>query len=321
MPNYYSYDLKNKIIQLHLQHNYSVLNLSNLFNISKSSIYNWITLYNSNNLLINKKNYIKNNSIFRNIIIRSIIKIYISNDSNFMYHKLISFIYDKTFIHVSKSTLYDIIHDLNFTKKIVKLKKYHISKNKTINNISHLQNKIKPINQNNIISIDEISFDTNIINNKAWSLKGNIITKNIKSTYKRITVICAITNNKILHYHIIKNSSDSNIFLNFISNMFNKLDNINQYYLLLDNASIHHSKIFQKYINDNHINVIYNVPYSPEFNPIELMFSKLKKLVKEFNNNFELNYLTNNIISSFNHITSSNLFNYFKHSFNILFNI
>ena len=60
--------------------------------------------------------------------------------------------------------------------------------------------------------------------------------------------------------------------------MFNK-------FLFLDNASIHHSKIFKEYCKNNKINIIYNTPYSPEYNPIEIMFSKHKKIVKDKNFN------------------------------------
>ena len=89
-------------------------------------------------------------------------------------------------------------------------------------------------------------------------------------------------------------------------------------YLLLDNVSIHHSKLFKSYILTNNLNIIYNVPYSPEYNPIELMFSKLKKNVKDFYDNFTLNKLKFNINNSFMSITSTDLFHYFKHSFFLL---
>ena len=121
MPNYYSYDLKCKIINLYLNNSYTVIQLTNLFNISKSSIYNWIKLYNNGALKIKKDNFIKNNSFFRNPIIRVNIKFYIIRNPNFIYKKLISYIFNKTNILICKSTLFDIIKDLNLTKKRVDL--------------------------------------------------------------------------------------------------------------------------------------------------------------------------------------------------------
>lgn len=44
----------------------------------------------------------------------------------------------------------------------------------------------------------------------------------------------------------------------------------------MDNARIHTSKIFKEYVKNSKINVIYNVPYNPESNPIENIFSGVK---------------------------------------------
>jgi len=46
--NNYSIDLKLSIIQLYCKNKYSVTQLSSMFDISKSSIYDWINKYNNN---------------------------------------------------------------------------------------------------------------------------------------------------------------------------------------------------------------------------------------------------------------------------------
>ena len=82
--NYYSYDLKIKVINLKKNFGYSVLELVKLFNISKSSIYSWLKFEKENGLINkNKTKYIKNNSIFRNINLRNFIFSYITINSNF----------------------------------------------------------------------------------------------------------------------------------------------------------------------------------------------------------------------------------------------
>ncbi len=40
----------------------------------------------------------------------------------------------------------------------------------------------------------------------------------------------------------------------------------------MDNARIRHNKILKEYMMNNNINSIYNIPYSPEYNPIEKIF-------------------------------------------------
>ena len=179
-----------------------------------------------------------------------------------------------------------------------------------------MQNKVKNINLDNIISIDEVSFDTNIIHNYAWSIKNIPVIKTIGATYKRVTMLCAISNKKIIQYKIVNNSADKNIFLDFLKIIPNKDNKI----LFLDNARIHHAKIIKNYVTNNNIKLLFNTPYSPEFNPIEIMFSKLKKLVKDCNINNNLNILKINIINSLNYITKNDLNNFFNRSFNILLN-
>ena len=64
----------------------------------------------------------------------------------------------------------------------------------------------------------------------------------------------------------------------------------------MDNASIHKSKIFKKHFANSH-SVLYNAPYSPQLNPIELAFSIIKRDVKEKNPQ-DLKSLISNIISA-----------------------
>jgi transposase len=56
----------------------------------------------------------------------------------------------------------------------------------------------------------------------------------------------------------------------------------------MDNASIHKSKKMTKYIKDNNLNVIFNIPYCSEYNRIEYIFLLLiKKLLSEEKNDKE----------------------------------
>ena len=312
MVNYYSYDLKIQIINMYLYKNKTPKELSILFDISLKSIYNWLNLFKNNKLLKHKINYVKKDSYFRNSLIRCNIKLYIVKNPSFIYHKLIKFIFKNININISKSMLYNIIKDLNFSKKNITFSKKYGKKSKITAHTKKLKKNIKNIPLQNIISIDEISFDTNIFNNKAWNLKGQKIFKKIGATYKRLTLICAITNSKILHYKIINNSSDSIIFLDFLKEI-NILPNN---HILLDNARIHHSKIVKAYTAQNNINLIFNTPYSPQYNPIERMFSKLKFNVKKYSNNHNKQNLIENIKKSLKTIKKQDLKNYFIHSIN-----
>ena len=44
----------------------------------------------------------------------------------------------------------------------------------------------------------------------------------------------------------------------------------------MDNASIHKTKELKEILNHKKYNVVYTPPYSPEFNPIEMVFGNIK---------------------------------------------
>jgi len=63
--NNYSLDLKLRVIKAYNEKILNVSNICKLFCVSKSSVYNWIKLFNNNELGV-KKEYIKPTSYFQN---------------------------------------------------------------------------------------------------------------------------------------------------------------------------------------------------------------------------------------------------------------
>ena len=50
--------------------------------------------------------------------------------------------------------------------------------------------------------------------------------------------------------------------------------------LVLDNLSAHKTKAVLKYMQEADIGAIFNVPYSPDYNSIELVFAQVKHRYK-----------------------------------------
>lgn len=133
----------------------------------------------------------------------------------------------------------------------------------------------------------------------------------VKVHKKSVSLICSVNTNKILHYEIYENSVNRNTFMNFIKNVNRKT---NRKLLLMDNARIHHANIIKNYMKYKSNKIIYNVPYNPQTNPIELVFGKIKSFVKK---QFitTLSQLKKEIKNGINMINKTDLTNYFKHSF------
>ena len=157
-------------------------------------------------------------------------------------------------------------------KNIIFDKNYFINLNESFKKVSEL-------NENShieLVSIDEFSIITNRASTNGWSLCGEecIIKLPYLKQNKRYSLLMATTNKKIIKYILKEGSIKSDDFILFIDDL-NKLNK--NYSYLIDNASIHTNKKAKEFYKTNKINIIFNAPYQSKFNPIEMVFSLLRK--------------------------------------------
>lgn len=182
--------------------------------------------------------------------------------------------------------------------------------------VNELLKVVKSNNSNKIISIDESSFDIRIRKIKGWSKKGHkIIRKNKNmSNRQRITLTLGINKNKIVGYQIIKGSANKKTYEKFLNNDIMK--NVKNSILLMDNARIHHFKNIISAVKNTTNKIVYNVPYNPETNPVEHIFSIIKNNVRN-KNICNIEEIKKEIIKTLKNIKKKTLANIFKHSLDI----
>lgn len=90
----------------------------------------------------------------------------------------------------------------------------------------------------------------------------------------------ATSNKKIINYKIVKKGIKTNDFNNFMLKL-HRMDKENKNVYLLDNARVHKTKSFNKIKEEKKLNIIYNAPYKSEYNPIEYVFSLLRKQIQK----------------------------------------
>jgi transposase len=313
--NNYPLFFKRKVIEFYKHGNHKISEIIKIFGISNGALYNWINK-DKLNKLCDKTKYIKKSKYKPHI--KCYIRSYVLRKQTFNMVLLIINIKRKYNIIAKKSSIYKIIKKFNITKKKINVK-YILGKNKDHNKkINLVRNNLKNIDRKSIISIDETGIDTHIHHLYGWSEQGKRIKciKNISR--KRLSILCAISINKIIHYKIVNGTINAKIFKDFLIKLeFHK--KITNKYLFLDNARIHHSKLVKEYMKLSSNKIIFNAPYSPEYNPIELLFSKLKHLIRKKSNNYIFDKLIKNIKLSFKKIKKVDINNYYKHSFDLLF--
>ena len=133
------------------------------------------------------------------------------------------------------------------------------------------------------------------------------------------SLIAAMNIDGIIWHEIISHSSvNSNIFSAFLQRLFIKLAeiNLNSVWLIMDNASIHHTEEVRNLIEQTSRTLIFLPPYSPMMNPIEEVFSKIKffarNMLADPTNGVNLEGIIN---QSFATVTSSNCYKYFMNMF------
>ena len=186
------------------------------------------------------------------------------------------------------------------------------------NKMNKLNYKIDNTNDNKpkLLSIDEMSIITNRTPTKGWALKNKECIINLPDVKpnKRYSLLIASSNNKIVKYLLVEKSIKTDTFIKFLNELHNENKN---YTYLIDNASIHRNKTTFMFYKEKKLNVVYNAPYQSKFNPIEMVFSLLrKKLNKEIVKDEDS---INNVIKMFiENIKKETLENIFNHSIKIL---
>lgn len=259
--------------------------INSTFNIHINTVYNWIhKFYNTQNNTFNFNNY-KTNFKYNNLKINSNIEIFIINsidtNNNFNIKQIKNNIKNKFNICLSKSTIYYILHKNNLTYKKIYVKNIPLNDDTLLNYKTELKQKINKIDINKFISYDEMSIYLNSKPYKGWSEKGKqciIKTKNKTIFNKRFSLGMSVDINSNIDFTIKEKALNGFTFNKFIKKINKKNDKI----IFLDNASIHKNFSFKNDIKKYDWNIIYNIPYHSHLNPIEYVFSLLRKQILNY---------------------------------------
>jgi transposase len=288
-------------------------NMKTIFNVSLSTVYNWLPKYITN--LSDISSLYKSTERISKItqeIEKFIVDITMKN--KIMRCKTIrKHVTEKFNINLSVKSVYNVLRKNNITNKKVyrtinKLSIEEFNKKKDI-----LNAKITEVGESNIISIDEMGIYLNDLPTYGWAEKG--VKCEIDSTdnvsLKRVSLVAAINNKKIIKYELYEQNVMGDKYLKFIRELNYKNKNK---YLLMDNARIHHTKKLKAYVKKKNINIIYNIPYCPQFNPIENVNSMIRNTVR-YNKNETIDDIKNVLYEFKNKDHSKEFQNIYKSTF------
>ena len=212
-------------------------------------------------------------------------------------------------IEVSRQFVHNVLHKEQITWKRVRKRGRSKTREERLVPFFQACKDLHPANE--VISIDESGFDHRVLPVYGYSRKGerSILYYNNLSDRRRYSLLMAVSNSGKCFYRVVSSHVTSKTFGEFLEHLPIPKDTT----ILLDNASIHKTKLVQSVANKKRLRLQFVPPYSPEYNPIELIFGIVKSYYYKYLNKSDIPATIEEGISK---ILPSTIVNSFDHVFN-----
>ena len=191
-------------------------------------------------------------------------------------------IFEETGVSISGSAVCKALHRNGFTHK--KLTK--IALQRSDEHRGAFMANILQYPRNFFVWVDETGSDRrDQLRKFGYAMRGQPATcKRLLVRGVRISAIVGMSSDGVKAYELTTGSTDSIKFMDFIrGNLIPSMQPFPNEHsiIIMDNCSIHHTQEVKDLIDSLGIVVFYLPPYSPDYNPIEELFSYLKYYLKE----------------------------------------
>jgi transposase len=131
-----------------------------------------------------------------------------------------------------------------------------------------------------LVFLDESGVTTEMTRRYGWGLRSERVREAIPAGHWRtLTVLAALTTQGVLASMSVESPTDGDVFLAFVEHVL--APQLQPGHLvILDNLAAHKVDGVRQLIEARSASVLYLPPYSPDFNPIEQAWSKLKQLLR-----------------------------------------
>ena len=172
---------------------------------------------------------------------------------------------------------------------------------------------ISDYDKEKLVFLDESGVNTNMTRIYGRALGGaRSVDKAPLNTPLNTTILSSIRINGETSYTTYSGGTTKDKFVEYLKNILIPALHDGDI-IVMDNMRSHHVKEVSEIINNSekHLTLRYLPPYSPDFNPIEMMWSKIKSVLRMIKiRNFSM--LQNAIKTAFSKITSSDCVGWFS---------
>jgi transposase len=277
--------------------------VSRVLNISTSTLHRWV------HTGIQKMRRPKQHST-QFLLLQQHVRDYLLQQPFTTILSIVHYVQQTVGIRVSTKTMGKYLRMLAFSKK----KAFHqTAKDIDPQVVMSFKHTRERLNQQSRVfySVDECYFSERILPSYGYSPVGIRLHSTLKPRkWDKRSLLMAVGSNGSIHYKVIQGSVKHTNFKEFILEGWCQKEDV----ILLDNVSFHRSVAKDL---DEQINFLFIPPYSPQYNPVEYCFSKIKGCFRAL---MALSYglaLEDTLGKAIHTLTPSDIINTFQHSFKI----
>ncbi len=198
---------------------------------------------------------------------------------------------------MSDATIRRILKEHKITTK----KLYHIPSERntpeTIENRKKYVQEAQGWHTNDLVFIDETGFNLHLARGRGRCTIGERATYETANSRGGNISVCAALSPKrgIIHYKVKLGAFNAEEFIIFLRELFSQLAFQSRvHHVVMDNVRFHKTEAVKAVFSEGVIQheLHYLPPYSPQLNPIENCFSKIKNYVKQKEKNTQAQLLT-----------------------------
>lgn len=315
MPKSYSDDLRWRVVWQRRLQNKPVVRIAKDLYTSPRTVERWVKLFDTTGE-VSPKEYrhgpLTKLSEFEEI---TVLQSLLGNPGMYL-HEVQRELLDITGTWIDCSTLCHYAHCWGLTRQMtqVALQRSEVKRAEYLAEITQFD-------PNMLIFVDETGSDRrNSVLTFRYGLKGTPpVNYHLQVYGKRISAIGMLSSRGIEDSYLVEGSVNSECFMKFVDNSLAPIlllfdgDNPTSI-VVFDNASIHHVDQVVDKITATGALVRFLPPYSPDLNPIELAFGKVKAFLKQNEKAYQSTSSPRALASAFTTVTQEDCLGYMQHS-------
>ena len=230
--------------------------------------------------------------------------------------EICSKIEEATYVRVSGSTVCRVLHRNGFTRKKI----MQVAKQRSIELRASFMAHAFQFPRSFFVWVDETGSDRrNQIRKFGYALKGlTPVYQRLLARGTRVSAITGMCSEDVLGYELTTGTVNGDKFFDYVRGQL--IPSMHpfpgdQSILVMDNCRVHHTEQLIDLAQNAGILLLFLPPYSPDFNPVEELFSYLKYYLKQHDEVIQaLENITPILQSAFDSVTISQCNGWITHS-------